>query len=164
MTFYVLLWFFKFPYIFTMQYINICVTPPKGGENRKTSESINSKTTRNMHSIIQTSKYPNIPMLCINDELPEMRHLDQDFKGFGARGQRCRGVPWGRLELGAEVVAAAWFPGVVDRRPPVGGLCAGWDKGSLDHLSELITYTVSNDGVLDNPASLARSGIGVDNL
>ena len=60
------------------------VTPPKGGKNQKTSESINSKTAQNLHSIFLTSKYPNIPMLCINDELPEVRHIDQDFTGSGA--------------------------------------------------------------------------------
>ena len=49
-----------------------------------------------------------------------------------------------KVRLGAEVVAAARLSGLVDRRPPVGHPYAGWDKGSLGHLSELVAYTVSN--------------------
>ena len=55
-----------------------------------------------------------------------------------------QGSAFRKVRLGAVVVAAARLPGVVDRRPPVGGPSAGWDKGSLGRLSELVTYTVSN--------------------
>ena len=56
------------------------------------SEREYNKTKRQLHSIFQTSKYPNIPMLCTNDNLPEMRHLDQDFYGSCALGRVRSGV------------------------------------------------------------------------
>ena len=45
------------PYIYLfVRFLVGFVTPPKGGENRKTSESINSMTTRNLHSIFQNKQ------------------------------------------------------------------------------------------------------------
>ena len=49
-----------------------------------------------------------------------------------------------KVRLGAEVVVAACLPGLIDRRPPLGGTYAEWDDGSLGQLSELVTYMVSN--------------------
>ena len=71
----------------------INVTPPKGGENRKALESINSKTTRNLHSILQSSKYPKIPMLCINDSLLEVGHIDQDSQALVLEDGGTGGMP-----------------------------------------------------------------------
>ena len=91
------------------------VTPPKGGEIRKTSESINGKTTRYLHNILQTSKYPKVPMLYINDDLPEVRHLDQDSQALVLEdGRRYRWDALRKVMLGAGVVVAACLPGLVD--------------------------------------------------
>ena len=60
---------------------NSGVTPPKGSKNQ--SESINSKTIRNLHSIFQKqANIQKVPKLCANDDLPEGRHLDPDSQAL----------------------------------------------------------------------------------
>ena len=63
-------------------------------------------------------------MLCTNDKLPEVRHVDQDFKGLH-RGSRtgAQGSVLRKVWLGAGFV----FLDRVDRGPPVGGLYVGWE-------------------------------------
>ena len=63
-----------------------CVTPPKGSENRKTSESINTKSVCSLHNLFQYKQTSNSSWLCINDNLPEMSHYGPD-SGSGASGR-----------------------------------------------------------------------------
>ena len=72
--------------------------PTKGGENRKTSGSIKQKDNTKSAQFISNKQIFNVPMLCANDKLQEVRHVDQDFMGLiDALGQVHRGVSCGRL-------------------------------------------------------------------
>ena len=52
--------------------------------------------------------------LCINDNLPEVRHLDPDLQALELQGQGTGGC-LGKVRLGAGVVTASGLPGTVAR-------------------------------------------------
>ena len=62
--------------IMCMFTVNIClgrrtlyVTPPKGGENRKTSESIKQQDNTKFAEFISNKKIFNIPMMCTKGQV-----------------------------------------------------------------------------------------------
>ena len=96
----------------------------------KTSESIKQQDNKESAQFISNKQISNIPMLCTNDNLPKVRHIDQDFKGSSdALGRVHRGSALRKVRLGAGFGScmSSW---TVDRRPPVGGQCAGWEMAS----------------------------------
>ena len=53
--------------------------------------------------------------MCINDNLPEVRHLDPDSKALELQGQGTGGC-LGKVRLGAGVVTASGLLGTVNRK------------------------------------------------
>ena len=59
---------------------------------------INSKTIRNQQQYISNqANIQKVPMLCTNDDLPEVKHLDPDSQALELKDSGTGGVPRGRL-------------------------------------------------------------------